>query len=65
MISLEETFAKSAIISGTYKIGYIYLPEFYADFERPDGRRCAVDVAREIEKIKSAKCGRDRNGSAE
>ncbi len=52
VISLEETFAKSAIISGTYKIGYIYLPEFYADFERPDGRRCAVDVAREIEKLK-------------
>jgi carboxyl-terminal processing protease len=55
VISLEETFAKSAIISGTYKIGYIYLPEFYADFERPDGRRCAVDVAREIEKLKEQK----------
>ncbi|MBA2562744.1 MAG: carboxy terminal-processing peptidase [Chitinophagaceae bacterium] len=53
VISLEETFAKSAIISGTYKIGYIYLPEFYADFERPDGRRCAVDVAKEIEKLKA------------
>lgn len=53
VISLEETFAKSAIISGTHKIGYIYLPEFYADFERPDGRRCAVDVAKEIEKLKA------------
>ena len=53
-ISLEETFAKSAVImEGTRKIGYIYLPEFYADFEHPNGRRCAVDVAAEIEKLKA------------
>lgn len=55
VISLEETFAKSAIINGAHKIGYIYLPEFYADFEHPDGRRCAVDVANEIEKLKAEK----------
>lgn len=53
VISLDETFAKSAVISGAHKIGYIYLPEFYADFEHPDGRRCAVDVAKEIEKLKA------------
>jgi carboxyl-terminal processing protease len=53
VISLEETFAKSAIINGAHKVGYIYLPEFYADFEHPDGRRCAVDVAKEIEKLKA------------
>ncbi|MEP6595414.1 MAG: carboxy terminal-processing peptidase [Ginsengibacter sp.] len=53
VISLEETFAKSALINGPHKIGYIYLPEFYADFEHPDGRRCAVDVAKEIEKLKA------------
>ncbi|MEO6328902.1 MAG: carboxy terminal-processing peptidase [Ginsengibacter sp.] len=53
IISLEETFAKSAIINGNHKVGYIYLPEFYADFEHPDGRRCAVDVAKEIEKLKA------------
>ncbi len=52
-IKLEDTFVKSAIIKGQYKIGYIYLPEFYADFERADGARCAVDVAREIEKLKA------------
>lgn len=51
-INLEETFVKSAIINGTHKIGYIYLPEFYANFEDPQGRRCAVDVAKEIEKLK-------------
>lgn len=54
-IKLEDTFAKSAIIKGENKIGYIYLPEFYADFERPNGARCAADVAKEIEKLKEEK----------
>ncbi len=52
-INPEETRAKSAIIQGDHKIGYIYLPEFYADFERANGNRCSVDVAKEIEKLKS------------
>jgi len=52
-IKLEDTFAKSAIINGNNKIGYIYLPEFYADFERPNGARCAADVAKEVEKLKA------------
>jgi len=52
-IVLDETFARSAIINqDTKKIGYIYLPEFYADWERPNGARCAQDVAREILKLK-------------
>ena len=52
-VNLEETFAKSAIINGAHKIGYIYLPEFYANFDDPNGRRCAADVAKEIEKLKA------------
>ncbi len=52
-INLEETFAKSAIVNGVHKIGYIYLPEFYANFDDPQGRRCAIDVAKEIEKLKA------------
>lgn len=52
-VELEDTFVKSAIINGTHKIGFIYLPEFYADFDHPDGRRCAVDVAKEIVKLKA------------
>lgn len=52
-IVLEETFARSAIInSGGKKIGYIYLPEFYADWERPNGARCSQDVAKEVVKLK-------------
>jgi len=48
----DETFARSSVIqSGDKKIGYIYLPEFYADFDRPDGNRCSVDVANELKKL--------------
>lgn len=54
-IKLDDVFVKSAIINGEHKIGYIYLPEFYIDFERPDGAKCSEDVAREIEKLKGEK----------
>jgi carboxyl-terminal processing protease len=54
-ISLDDTFAKSAIINeGAYKIGYIYLPEFYANFDDPTARRSATDVAKEVQKLKDA-----------
>ncbi|MDB5279401.1 MAG: carboxyl-terminal protease [Ferruginibacter sp.] len=52
-IKLEDTFAKSAIIKGEHKIGYIYLPEFYMDFEKPNGAKCSEDVAKEIVKLKA------------
>ncbi|WP_291914031.1 carboxy terminal-processing peptidase [Chitinophaga sp. CB10] len=51
----EETFAKSAVINGTHKIGYIYLPEFYSDFNDRNGARCAADVAKEVAKLKAEK----------
>lgn len=52
----DETYARSAIINQNgNKIGYIYLPEFYADFEKPDGNRCSMDVATEIMKLKQEK----------
>ncbi len=53
-IVLDETFARSAIVTeGTDKIGYIYLPEFYADYERENGNRCSEDIAKEIVKFKA------------
>jgi len=52
-IVLDDTFAKSAIINGQHKIGYIYLPEFYADFQDRNGARSAVDVAKEVQKLKA------------
>ena len=52
----DETFARSAIVkTAASKIGYIYLPEFYADFDNPNGSRCAVDVAKELVKLKEEK----------
>ncbi len=52
-IKLDDTFAKSAIINGDHKVGYIYLPEFYIDFADPNGAKCSEDVAREIQKLKA------------
>ena len=52
----ELTFARSAIVSSPKgKIGYIYLPEFYADFDNPKGNRCSIDVAKEVMKLKAEK----------
>lgn len=49
----DETFARSAIVkNGNSKMGYIYLPEFYADFENPNGARSYIDVAKEVSKLK-------------
>ena len=52
-IKLDDTFAKSAIITGDHKVGYIYLPEFYINFENPNGAKCSEDVAKELEKLKA------------
>ncbi len=55
-IVLDEGYARSAVITkGTEKIGYILLPDFYADFEREDGHRCSKDVAEEVKKLKAEK----------
>ncbi len=55
VIQIDETFAKSAIIKGKEgPVGYIYLPEFYADFNHTSGRNCSDDVAEEVKKLKSA-----------
>jgi carboxyl-terminal processing protease len=53
-VVLDEGYARSAVITrGNDKYGYIYLPDFYADFEREDGHRCSEDVAKEIVKLKA------------
>jgi carboxyl-terminal processing protease len=49
----DETFARSAVVkSGNSKIGYIFLPEFYADFENANGNRSYKDVEKEVIKLK-------------
>ncbi len=56
IVVLEETYAKSAIITDSLtdkKIGLINLPKFYADFsDAGNGRNCADDVLKEIIKLK-------------
>jgi carboxyl-terminal processing protease len=57
VVIVDDSFARSLIIEGVTPnetIGYIYLPSFYADFQDPNGRQCADDVAVEIEKLKEA-----------
>lgn len=51
----DETFARSAVIQeGASKVGYIFLPEFYTDFDDPKANRSASDVAKEVTKLKEA-----------
>ena len=56
-VDMEETFAKSAIIENNGKrVGYIYLPEFYADFNgNGSGHSSARDVQNEVVKLKAEK----------
>jgi carboxyl-terminal processing protease len=53
----DESYVRSAVINqGTSKIGYIFLPEFYANFDDPnDPHRSSADVAKEVQKLKDDK----------
>ncbi|HEX2935340.1 MAG TPA: carboxy terminal-processing peptidase [Bacteroidales bacterium] len=54
VVIIEESYARSAIIGDKEKIGYIYLPNFYANFEQTStGRSSSVDVANEVVKLKN------------
>jgi carboxyl-terminal processing protease len=56
VVIIDESYAKSMILDFPGKIenvGYIRLPRFYADFNRSEGRSCAEDVAKELEKLKA------------
>ncbi|TAH08296.1 MAG: tail-specific protease [Sphingobacteriia bacterium] len=53
-IEQDEGLARSAIVqNGKDKIGYIALPDFYANFEDKNGYRCSDDVAKEVVKLKA------------
>lgn len=54
VVITEEGNAKSVLINlegVDQKIGYTYLPSFYADFKTKNGRSCAVDIEKELEKL--------------
>ncbi|HQS24519.1 MAG: tail-specific protease [Sphingobacteriia bacterium 24-36-13] len=53
-IEQDEGLARSAVImQGKDKIGYIALPDFYANFEDKNGFKCSEDVATEVKKLKA------------
>ncbi len=54
-VELEETFAKSLLISKDNKeYGYIYLPKFYVNFKERSERRSSTDMKKELEKLKKS-----------
>lgn len=55
IVEIEETYAKSSIVNKNgLKYGVIYLPKFYIDFENKDGRDAGKDIAKEVERLKTA-----------
>jgi carboxyl-terminal processing protease len=58
IVQLEDSYAKSVILDldaaddKVKNIGYIKLPQFYADFSRRNGRSCAKDIEKELAKLK-------------
>jgi carboxyl-terminal processing protease len=55
VIIIDETYAKSLIIeeeAQDHRVGYIYLPSFYANFQDRNGRFSAKDVEQELKKLK-------------
>jgi len=56
VVEMEQTYARSAIITSDNgkRVGYLFLPKFYVDFNNPvTGRHCAGDVREELEKLTS------------
>ncbi len=53
VVKLDNTFAKSSVLENNgIRMGYIFLPQFYANFNQSGGRSCANDVKNELEKLK-------------
>ncbi|MCK4835994.1 MAG: carboxy terminal-processing peptidase [Candidatus Aminicenantes bacterium] len=58
VVIVEESFAKSAFLSSKKidkTFGYIYLPRFYRDFSRPDGRNATDDVRKIVDQFNRKK----------
>ena len=50
----DEAYVRSVVVNeGGQKIGYIYLPEFYANFQEANGAHSGDDVAKEVKKLKA------------
>jgi carboxyl-terminal processing protease len=56
VVIMEEGFAKSLLLQSDNqndKVGYIYLPKFYADFTPQGETSCFEDVKKEVAKLKA------------
>ena len=57
VVIIEETYAKSLLLNqkgDTANYGYIHLGSFYAEFGKRNGKRCSVDVLKQIEALKAS-----------
>lgn len=57
VVVIEETYAKSLVLKqkdDSLNYGYINLASFYAEFGKRNGKRCSIDVLRQIEALKNS-----------
>ena len=57
VVVIEETYAKSLVLNqkgDTVNYGYIHLGSFYAEFGKRNGKRCSIDVLKQIEALKAS-----------
>tara|TARA_B100000401_G_scaffold370196_1_gene268990 strand:- start:5125 stop:7221 length:2097 start_codon:yes stop_codon:yes gene_type:complete len=57
VVIIEETYAKSLLLNqkgDTTSYGYIHLGSFYAEFGKRNGKRCSIDVLKQIEALKAS-----------
>jgi carboxyl-terminal processing protease len=57
VVVIEETYAKSLVLKekgDSINYGYIHLGSFYAEFGKRNGKRCSVDVLKQIEALKAS-----------
>lgn len=54
IVKLEDAVAKSMSlkVADDRKYGYVYLPDFYRDFQNPNSRNCTDDIRNEINTLK-------------
>ncbi|NOQ72390.1 MAG: hypothetical protein GQ574_10340 [Crocinitomix sp.] len=52
LVYVDQDVIKSVLLDGEKKIGYITLPDFYTNWDDPNGKGCANDVAKTIVKLK-------------
>jgi carboxyl-terminal processing protease len=58
VVEIQETYARSAVLFNEKlkkSFGYIFLPKFYHDFNRQNGRNASDDVKIELEKLAAQK----------